>query len=81
MNSLWLVLLLTQLTAAKVVNCRNKLKGNDNFVYCTKFSSPANAKVEIDIRSRILNGMEQFPSPTPPMEPVVFFEVGVFSDA
>ena len=64
--------------SAKVATCRNRLKLDDTFIYCSKFSAPANSKVEIEIRSRIL----KIQAPTTYLEDeMIFYEVGVFSDA
>ena len=78
MNLLLKFAALIALASAKVATCRTKLKNDDTFVYCTKFSAPANSKVEIELRSRLINVGD----PTKPFEDeVIFYEIGVFSDA
>jgi hypothetical protein len=55
MNLLLTFATICALAFGKVANCRNKLKGDDTFIYCSKFSAAANSKVEIELRSRFLN--------------------------
>ena len=77
MRSLLTLFALCTVAKAKVASCRAKIKGNENFNYCSKFSAPANSKVEIDLRSRFLNVQD----PNKPFEDeLIFYEVGVFSD-
>ena len=78
MKSLLTVISLCGLASSKIASCRDKVKGENNFVYCSKFSAPANSKVEVDLRSRFLNVQD----PTKPFEDeLIFYEVGVFSEA
>jgi len=78
MNFIFTLAIFIAYASAKVANCRPKLKNDDTFVYCSKFSAPANSKVEIELRGRLINLIDT----TKPFEDeVIFYEIGVFSDA
>ena len=49
------ILMVAFQVSSKVATCRDRLRDNDNNSYCTKFSAPANSKVEVELRGRLLN--------------------------
>ena len=49
------ILMVACQVSSKVATCRDRLRENDNQSYCTKFSAPANSKVEVELKGRLLN--------------------------
>ena len=70
-----LIALLCSLSTAKVNTCRQRFYKED-WYYCTKFGAPANSKLSVGFRSKLINytkNMSDGPA-------TVYFEVAIYQD-